>query len=627
MEIEITWLRKSCVGYVGRLGRCYKELEVLLADTTNYDLVVKKYEQLKGVFQAYEVKIAEYHEKLSGTEKESAMAQNEVSKKNHAEFIQRITEWMEAAKEMGGKPGKDSVNVADDNISMRSRSSRRSNASTTSSIRLKEARTRKQLAQLKMKQLAQTQILKIQQLELENKLSQVQLDHDIENAEVEERIWEEEVQVGDQASNASEVDGPDKVVGNGNTIGIERSEAIDSKLNPHAPEWGGGWLGPNDNSFDVSRPTDPKLLYHTISMAMNMPKPELVTFNGDPVEFWGFINNFEVNIGSMAIDDRMKLTYLIQYCKGKARESIEDCILLEPRSGYRRAREILREQFGQPHVICHALLNKVLNSQQIKPNDGNALWELARIMRKCQITVTQMGYSANLDNTETLFSIQHILPLYLQSDWARQAQGIISRGVEPRFSHMTEFVDQAARSANSMYGKNVGKGTRAEKPAMKPGTKGKSGGSFQKAYSFTTEGNTGSSYRRELKCPCCKGQHILVGCKEFKDKPQRERLRFVRHNRLCDNCLKPSHIARDCRFRPGCAENGCDRKHHTLLHFTPKSGDHDTFKNGAGVSTEPQGVEVSTSEGINLSIRSSQRVCLRVLPVRAIVARQRPGHS
>ncbi|KAJ8047962.1 hypothetical protein HOLleu_00096 [Holothuria leucospilota] len=118
-----------------------------------------------------------------------------------------------------------------------------------------------------------------------------------------------------------------------------------------------------------------------------MPKLEMVTFSGDPSEFWGFMNNHEASVASKTIDSQTKLTYLIQNCKGEARESIVDWVLLQPDEGYRRAIDILRTQFGQPHVICHSLLGKVFNRPQIKPNDGVALSSLARVMRKCQITV------------------------------------------------------------------------------------------------------------------------------------------------------------------------------------------------------------------------------------------------
>lgn len=95
------------------------------------------------------------------------------------------------------------------------------------------------------------------------------------------------------------------------------------------------------------------------------------------------MHSFKKNVEAKVQDDRMRLTYLIQFCTGKARESIEDCVLIRSGSGYKQAKGILAKQFGQNHQVTQALLEKVLEREQIKPNDGKALWDLALQMRKC----------------------------------------------------------------------------------------------------------------------------------------------------------------------------------------------------------------------------------------------------
>ena len=73
------------------------------------------------------------------------------------------------------------------------------------------------------------------------------------------------------------------------------------------------------------------------------------------------MTSFEVNIASKVADNRTRLTYLVQYCSGKAKESIENCTLMEPVAGYKKAPQVLREQCSQPHLIMHALLGKFTN--------------------------------------------------------------------------------------------------------------------------------------------------------------------------------------------------------------------------------------------------------------------------
>ncbi|KAJ8044943.1 hypothetical protein HOLleu_07848 [Holothuria leucospilota] len=120
---------------------------------------------------------------------------------------------------------------------------------------------------------------------------------------------------------------------------------------------------------------------------------------GEPTEYWSFINNFDFTIGSKLFDDRAKLSYLVQYCRGATRKSIEGCLVMESAEGYKKAREILSDQSGQPHVIAQSLLSKVLERKPDIAHDGVALWEIARDMRRCEVVVEQMNYSANLNNT------------------------------------------------------------------------------------------------------------------------------------------------------------------------------------------------------------------------------------
>ena len=68
-----------------------------------------------------------------------------------------------------------------------------------------------------------------------------------------------------------------------------------------------------------------------------------------------------------------------------------------------------------------------------------------------------MGYVADLNSCETLLKIVHLLPGYLRGKWVDQADRIIEQGSEPNFSHLTKFVKDRARAANTLYGKELNK--------------------------------------------------------------------------------------------------------------------------------------------------------------------------
>ena len=98
---------------------------------------------------------------------------------------------------------------------------------------------------------------------------------------------------------------------------------------------------------------------------IEMPKREFLSFNGDPKRYPQFIKSFEINVERRVKEDDEKLSYLIMYCKGAAKDAIENCLMLPPEKGYKEAKEILRKNFGQKHIIVRAFFDKVVKGPQI----------------------------------------------------------------------------------------------------------------------------------------------------------------------------------------------------------------------------------------------------------------------
>ena len=89
------------------------------------------------------------------------------------------------------------------------------------------------------------------------------------------------------------------------------------QLNPNAPIWEGNKDVNESNSkqqaqtvVNSNEGVSATQLCDALLMAVNMPKPEMVKFDGDPINYWNFINSFEVNIANKAKDERTKLMYL-----------------------------------------------------------------------------------------------------------------------------------------------------------------------------------------------------------------------------------------------------------------------------------------------------------------------------
>ena len=153
--------------------------------------------------------------------------------------------------------------------------------------------------------------------------------------------------------------------------------ASQSTLNPTANEWNLATSNePASQPQERSR-DDSVNMYTAMASAVRasfmMPKPEILTFNGDPVMYYKFIRCFETNIQDQISDSSLRLSYLIQCCTGEAKESIEDSMIQEPTEGYQRARKILEKRYDRPHIIAHAYIQKLTEGPVLKPNDYKAL--------------------------------------------------------------------------------------------------------------------------------------------------------------------------------------------------------------------------------------------------------------
>ena len=103
-----------------------------------------------------------------------------------------------------------------------------------------------------------------------------------------------------------------------------------------------------------------------ISQLLNVPKVEIRSFDGTPASYLMFTAVFDEVVGNVNISCQAKLTRLLQYTTGAARDAIDCCSLIGGSKGYDEARRILRERFGNPYVITAALLHKLKQQKEVR---------------------------------------------------------------------------------------------------------------------------------------------------------------------------------------------------------------------------------------------------------------------
>ncbi|VDP01825.1 unnamed protein product [Schistosoma margrebowiei] len=281
--------------------------------------------------------------------------------------------------------------------------------------------------------------------------------------------------------------------------------------------------------------------------ALDLPKKEIIRFDGNSMNYWSFIRNFE-DCFDESIGFRSRLNYLIQYCDGEAKKTIVHCALLEPEEGYRKALELLEEAFGQKHIVAHAFIDKMLNIPAIKGTDPYDLRRLSREMHICELTLTQMNYLSDLNSTK--------LPLHLEREWVKVACRILKTGREPSFKDLCEFVKEQSDIANTRYGLLVNRGSNSGNKDVGV-LKTKISTDYNAARISYASASDDNALLRSSSCLECSSNHPLDQCQKFKDKNVRERKEYVLRHKLFNVCLKANHVAKNCRSPRSCTVEGC----------------------------------------------------------------------
>jgi hypothetical protein len=304
--------------------------------------------------------------------------------------------------------------------------------------------------------------------------------------------------------------------------------------------------------------------------AVSLPRTTMMTFDGDPMSYWMFINAFESCVDSCLVSDSVKLNRLFEYCKGKAAQVIRPCALMQPSEGYKRARRLLRERFGNEFKISEAWIRKVTEGSAIRPNNGGDIQDLADDVRNCAETLRAMDRLEEIDSRVRMVKIVQRLPMYLQSRWTRLSVSVKERtGVYPDILNLVDFLDTVAKEANDPI---FGAPALHHEPKTKQMKPKKQGKSFNVQVASTSKKETESNQNRptpavQRQCPLCEADHNVTSCGQFKKMSPEKRLEFAKDKKLCFSCLKPgNHTIRWCHFKATCGVNGCTHKHSRLLH-------------------------------------------------------------
>ena len=113
---------------------------------------------------------------------------------------------------------------------------------------------------------------------------------------------------------------------------------------------------------------------------LKAPSSEIDKFSGDPLEFEYFMASFKESVERMVPDQRGRLTRLIKYTSGEAKELIKHCVHANSKDCYNKAVKMLNAEYGCPHIIVSAYLRELEKWPAIRASDPVAFRKLYRFL-------------------------------------------------------------------------------------------------------------------------------------------------------------------------------------------------------------------------------------------------------
>ncbi|CAH8639763.1 unnamed protein product, partial [Dicrocoelium dendriticum] len=328
-------------------------------------------------------------------------------------------------------------------------------------------------------------------------------------------------------------------------------------------------------------------------LQLDLPKVELEYFDGNPAKYWKFVKQFEYYVESRVFDSGQRLLYLIHYCRGYAKEAISECVMLPPSVAYDRARKVLRELFGESHVVARSLIDGLMTGLRPLSANPDELSKLSMKMENCYIALSQMNFTADLNSIATIERVVRVLPSSFQARWARVADSITHDGREVDFKDLADFVAAESRVARSRFGQIASSNaSRQHLDARPPLVEHRRNDRSHVLYTW-------SGASPKTACLNCGSDHATASCRSFLSLDVPSRWRLMKSRGGCFRCLGTGHRSATCQNGKDCNVPDCRGRHHPLLHSESRQ------------VTSPTVANTCTA-----TFTAQQQVCLGVVPVR-----------
>ncbi|XP_055623613.1 uncharacterized protein LOC129767030 [Toxorhynchites rutilus septentrionalis] len=296
-----------------------------------------------------------------------------------------------------------------------------------------------------------------------------------------------------------------------------------------------------------------------------MPR-DLPLFSGNPADWPVFMSSFINTTLTCGFSSAENICRLQRSLKGAAYEAVQSRLLL-PES-VPHIMETLQLLYGRPELLISALLEKVRATPPPKMERFQTIIDFGMSIQTLCDHLEVAGQSTHLSNPSLLAELVAKLPPHLQMEWGSYLQGFPEVNLKT-FGYFMSSVVKAVSKVTVYANSSVKSGAIVKNTMHTKGNMNTHQGDMEDSASIPSFTN-----REEARpCPACKDTgHRIQNCSTFTSLSVADRWKYVQSGGLCRNCLN-AHGRRSCRKPSNCGINGCEFRHHPLLHSSRSSSD------------------------------------------------------
>ncbi|XP_055613515.1 uncharacterized protein LOC129759958 [Uranotaenia lowii] len=320
---------------------------------------------------------------------------------------------------------------------------------------------------------------------------------------------------------------------------------------------------------------------------VKLPTIELPKFDGDLNEWLTFRDSFSSLIhSSPEIPCIQKFQYLRSALRGDALKLIESLNITA--NNYAVAWEALLNRYSNTYLLKKKHLQALIVHSKVSGKSAAGLRAVVEDFQRHVKILNQLNEPTAHWGSLLVQLLCSRIDDYTLKEW----EEFVSANHEPTYESLIEVLTRKIRTLESLH-------ISAEQSTS----------SFQAKHNLPVrqpkpQNPTSSkinSYtaveRYQPECLACRDYHPLVRCPVFEKMQLKDRLNLVNTKRICSNCFRGNHFARNCQSNFSCKH--CQKRHHSLLHpgFDAPVSDNNPNSSGPQIRTTqnpPKSNESST---------------------------------